>query len=736
MRRVEEMRNLRIRAAALMLAACLALTVLPGRVFAGNPEGLTYQNTHTNTGNQRQDILAVAMTQLGYTERFENDTKFGDWGGYPYQPWCATFISWCARQADISTDILKHSARAKPSSFGIKYYHGSRYTPQPGDLFFTSGFEHVGMVYKVEGSYFIAIEGNAKEYDPDIPPDPDEDSYFVMTNRRRISDHYFGVPNYKGTDEAHTYVKEEEAGHPHKEYYRCTTCGDQYDTGYTAVHSDCTKCMSCGCKASGAGYYMVYNYHDPVRIRTGHSTSADYIGYATQGEVVYVYGTSNGWAYIDFDGKRGHMKTQYLKKYPDLPASPQVSAEKTEYLRGETVTVTWDVPENTEQFRLQVLRNGSIYTGKVMDLSRSYTMKNLSAGTYEVRVTALNQAGLSPAGVMTFTIRDTYTLTYDAGGGMGVPAPQTQALGAAVVVTDQVPVRVGFTFLGWTDRPGDASVVYTAGDEISAGNHITLYPVWLENQTATVFPAMEQISEAPTYLTAQVPGIPASGDGAECAHAWDEGTVIREPSCGGSGVRQLQCTLCDVGLEEEILPTGDHSWSIYVHTDPAAHHRTCSGCGAQQREEHSWDSGAVTEAPTCGDPGAKMLTCTVCSGTMEEEIPATDSHRFEAAWTWDENSHWQACEGCGGRGSQGSHVYDNDCCTVCGVTRAPLPAPEIHPLADAVEASPEPEVDSALLTVGAVSEPHGSAFHRWAAYIGAAAAAILILLWIGIGKRK
>ena len=52
-----------------------------------------YENTYTNTGNQRDDIIGVAKTQIGYREGNNNDTKYGDWYGLPNQPWCAMFIS-------------------------------------------------------------------------------------------------------------------------------------------------------------------------------------------------------------------------------------------------------------------------------------------------------------------------------------------------------------------------------------------------------------------------------------------------------------------------------------------------------------------------------------------------------------------------------------------------------------------------------------------------------------------
>ena len=65
-----------------------------------------YENTYVNTGDQRKDIVGVALTQVGYTEsvrNFEVDdtgirhgyTRYGDWYGVPYSDWSATFVSFC-----------------------------------------------------------------------------------------------------------------------------------------------------------------------------------------------------------------------------------------------------------------------------------------------------------------------------------------------------------------------------------------------------------------------------------------------------------------------------------------------------------------------------------------------------------------------------------------------------------------------------------------------------------------
>ena len=181
-----------------ILSALLVAIMLVGTIPLS--ASAAYENTYTNTGNQRDDIIGVAKTQLGYTEGANNATKYGTWYGLPNQPWCAMFISWCARQAGISKDILQNSAVAAPDAkyFNIPYYDGASYTPQKGDLFFTKSWSHVGLVYYIDGSYFYTIEGNSNTTGS-------SEGTSVVTNRRKISNFYFGVPKYNSG--APTYAK-------------------------------------------------------------------------------------------------------------------------------------------------------------------------------------------------------------------------------------------------------------------------------------------------------------------------------------------------------------------------------------------------------------------------------------------------------------------------------------------------------------------------------------------------
>ena len=129
-----------------------------------------YENSHGNTGNQASDIVGVASTQVGYGEGGDGYTKYGDWYGLPYSDWCAMFVSWCANQAGVSTDVFPSFALCSAGadwfiSQGRFHYAGS-YAPQAGDLIFYSSYGdiyHVGLVTGSDDSNVYSIEGNYNE---------------------------------------------------------------------------------------------------------------------------------------------------------------------------------------------------------------------------------------------------------------------------------------------------------------------------------------------------------------------------------------------------------------------------------------------------------------------------------------------------------------------------------------------------------------------------------------------
>ena len=68
------------------------------------------------TGNWAEDVLAIAESQLGYTEsqknyqvvngRHKGYSRYGAWYGDPYGDWCAMFVSFCLRYAQVDAKLM------------------------------------------------------------------------------------------------------------------------------------------------------------------------------------------------------------------------------------------------------------------------------------------------------------------------------------------------------------------------------------------------------------------------------------------------------------------------------------------------------------------------------------------------------------------------------------------------------------------------------------------------------
>lgn len=257
------------RASRLFFLWVVILATLLSGIPAVSATPMDHPNTYTNTGNMRADLIGVALTQVGYYEGPNNDTKYGVWYGYNNLGWCGMFVSWCAEQAGIPKSIIPKTGTTNPADYKATVYSGTTYRPQPGDLFFRksgSGYAHVGIVYYLDGDYFYTIEGNTYWQGPEG----------VYIRQRKISDFDFGVPNYTNSA-AHSYQAAYETAHPHREYYKCSHCADQYYTGKTTTKADCRECITANCSHSFSAWTSSgTNQHARSCVKCGKKESANH----------------------------------------------------------------------------------------------------------------------------------------------------------------------------------------------------------------------------------------------------------------------------------------------------------------------------------------------------------------------------------------------------------------------------------------------------------------------------
>lgn len=130
----------------------------------------TFQSVEL-TGKYPEDVLAIAKTQIGYTESSENYvtdeagedrgyTRYGQWYGEPYGEWSGMFASFCLHYAGVegmplSDDCEEWIKELSKEEYSL--YHevsDTEYEPVPGDLVFfdldgDTKADHTGIISEV-----------------------------------------------------------------------------------------------------------------------------------------------------------------------------------------------------------------------------------------------------------------------------------------------------------------------------------------------------------------------------------------------------------------------------------------------------------------------------------------------------------------------------------------------------------------------------------------------------------
>lgn len=298
------------------------------------------------TGDHRYDVVAVALSQVGYHEGSSdadmdglNLTSSGNFveynrlfctlynsstgkSDYGYA-WCAAFASWCQYMAGVPSDIdcsevsCPRMIKEILTPQGLYREASSGYVPLTGDLIYfknstSSVSTHVGIVVGVKDGYVYTVEGNANDR--------------VCQKKYALTDSYvmgYGALKYKTL--------------PTSNY-----------SDFPLVDSDILA----------AGSYKITA--SSLNVRAGASTSFAILGTLSRGDEVEVLEFDGSWGRIDYKGTEGWISTSYITpcvasvytvSYNAVGGAMAVSQQRK--LKGASLTLTKEIP----------IRDGSVFLG-------------------------------------------------------------------------------------------------------------------------------------------------------------------------------------------------------------------------------------------------------------------------------------------------------------------------------------------------------------------------------------
>lgn len=403
-----------------LITVTLLFLMLSVPVFAA------YENTHKNSGNALEDLIAVAETQLGYMEGslggtvqgYNDCTKYGEWYGdnMNYLPWCAMFISWCADQANIPVTIIPKHANCDvgmewfigKGRFAYSSAYGGTRTPQRGDIVYfgakyNGAFDstHVGIVYKVDSKKIHVIEGNS--------------SYKVQTVPYDMTSNYilgYGIPDYS------LETKNPTAG--------------MYETTASVLN-----------------------------FRAAPNTTSDIIGKIYEGTALRITEISNyKWGKTTYGGKTGwvsldYCTPQFTVSYNANGGSGAPAAQTGTLLKPPVLSKSTPTHSRWTFLGWSTTASGSV----------QYKPGDTYKDTKSITLYAVWK-------------KPTYTVTYNTNGGSTPPAAQTFTEGSSIKITSVIPTKQWCTFEGWSVKWNAEWPELYPGDVYNKNASCTLYAIW------------------------------------------------------------------------------------------------------------------------------------------------------------------------------------------------------------------------------------------------------------------
>ena len=614
----------------------------------------TYENTYSNTGNQRVDIVEVAKTQIGNT----NGLKYRSDGA----SWCAAFVVWCARQAGIGSSIIKNTGWATADDLGVTWRGrnsdrtvGINYTPQSGDLIIfdwsSNGYcykspassygDHVGIVEYVSNGYVHTIEGNSGS-----PGSVKRRTYSLSSSEIKG----YGIPNYSGSAASETGLDTDFYAYIINTASWKHLTNDSDNVSVRTLTGDSNQVWYFSKQADGS--YSIRSAYDEKALEAdnfgstpqtnvqtfNYSGNAAQLWYITGQSAEYIFrpkcsencvmdvfgNSSEDGANVQLYTLHGGESQKFqIWKLDDYLMKPKVSTAKSSYPFYSSVSINWSKSLGAVGYWLTVYRGDEKIFSENLGNVLTYTFDNLIGGEYVAYVEAFTDSDnwKTVTGKTQFTIENIPSPTI-------VTNKNSYSENENIIISwNKIQGATGYWLHIWKD--GVVQYNSSVGDT----NQYTITNAKAGSYEVSV----ESYHEGDGWNNAM-----SNYKSFAVSHSYDSGKITTAATCKSTGVKTYTCTTCGATKTETVAKNpSNHVGGTAIKNAKAATctekgytgDTYCLGCGvviAKGTEiavkDHSYDSGKITTAATCKATGVKTYTCTICNATKTETVAKNPSN--------------------------------------------------------------------------------------------------------------
>lgn len=625
------------------------------------------------TGDLRADIVNVAVSQIGYTEgneeshwsgEFEGDmdyTEYGRWYTENVLPtlvpsaWCAVFVSWCARMANVPEDVISNAINAKPGTDTMRHFRNLAavyertennnyklgYIPLPGDLIFFDwdkkfdSWSHVGIVIDVVDDIVFTVEGNSGNG--------------VSLRTYRLDEmviRAYGVPKY-ASDINHTDIygtpvySSFESSKAHKHEWKsverstcntrgtkkCTGCGQtdvMYELGHQywvwgdvlndedkLIHMHIDKPATCTEEGQRSFHCIRCEHKDKIQpiASLGHITESDWI--TVKVATYYEDGIEQQICSVCLGVAEERIVPKLIDTTPPTGSVTIFDNASNGFNNAETIgAIVNKAPTvKIEANDVGMGISGIYYTvsnkpltldevKEITDWIKGVCYTPEGDGVYYVYAKLVDKADnvsyLSSVGFVLDTKMPVVS---------GLEDGKTYCSNVHFTVNEEVEVKVNSTVVG-INANGEYVLFGTSG-----------YTVEIKDKAGNAVKFSVQVNST---------------------HTAGSPIVTVEPTCTKAGTKAMKCTVCDHTIKTESIKALGHDdgeWSTTKQatcTESGTKIRSCTICDGvletvtQEAYGHIKSSWTVTKEETCTEDGKEEIYCLTCLATVEEKvIPAT-----------------------------------------------------------------------------------------------------------------